>query len=96
MSIHKIGSDLIRPQGPKGPQGADRNTDSEASSPTGRPARTDQVGFSAEGMALAELTRSAEQGLSVEQIRERVASGYYDDPAVAEQVAARLLDSGDF
>ena len=95
MSIHKIGSDLVRPPGPKGSGPASRKPGSENPEQPTRRMRSDQVGFSAEGLALAELAKSAEHQASIEEIRARVSSGYYNDPAVADQVAERLLDSGD-
>lgn len=98
MSIHKIGSDLVRPSPVKagGPHG--RKADRDAAAAQGKPERTDQVGFSAEGLALAEKARLAAGELSgerLESLRQRIAGGFYDDPAVAEEVALRLLDSGD-
>jgi hypothetical protein len=33
--------------------------------------------------------------LDTEELRRRIAGGFYDDPQVAEMVALRLLESGD-
>lgn len=98
MSIHKIGSDLVRPlpERESGAHGRKSGRDVIASS--ARTERGDQVGFSAEGLALADKAGAAEGSLPSERfeaIRQRIAHGAYDDPAVAEEVARRLLASGD-
>ena len=98
MSIHKIGSDLVRPLPLKANGAAGRREDRDTSAPHGRPERTDQAGFSPEGLALAEQTGGRAQELSAERLgslRQRIAQGFYEDPAVAEEIARRLLASGD-
>ena len=98
MSIHKIGSDLIRPFGPKGPKPAEQESDGEAKEGSKRSDRSDRAGFSAEGLAMAALVRNVEAELSserLEQIESRVASGFYDQPEVAGEVARRLLEAGE-
>jgi len=98
MSIHKIGSDLVRPLPVKAAGVQGRKADRDATAPHGRLERTDLVGFSAEGLALAEKARLAAGDLSPQRLdikSQRIAAGFYDDPAVAEEVALRLLGSGD-
>ena len=98
MTIHKIGSDIIAPLVPKGSKPAGPKADGQEGRASKAP-RTDQVGFSAEGLALAERTLSVEEGLSPErlgEIQSRIADGFYDSPEVAGEVARRLVDSGDF
>ncbi|HSW28471.1 MAG TPA: hypothetical protein VLH75_03160 [Longimicrobiales bacterium] len=97
MSIHKIGSDLVRPLPERGgAQG--RKAQWEPAAQEGRPGRADHVGLSPEGLALARGAPEAAPALSEERLevlRQRVAGGFYDDPPVAEEVAHRLLASGD-
>ena len=97
MSIHKIGSDLIRPFGPKRSEAAERKADGE-SQDSKRAERVDQVGFSAEGLALAGLVQNVETDVSAERISNieaRIANGFYEEPEIAEEVARRVLDSGE-
>lgn len=91
MSIHKIGSDLIRPLPSKETGPAERKADGESKGSPARKSRTDQVGFSPEGLALAELAQSDR----LETIQARIANGFYDDAQVAGEVARRLIASGD-
>jgi hypothetical protein len=98
MSIHKIGPDLVRslPQREGGLAG--RKVSAEGPLPRGRPERADRVGFSEEGLALAAQGHIVAEELSPQRlnaIRERIAGGFYDDPAVAEEVARRILGSGE-
>ena len=91
MSIHKIGSDLVRPLPSKGTSPAERKAEGESSGKPVPRGRTDQVGFSAEGLALAELA----QNDRLATIEARVENGFYDDPQIADEVARRLIASGD-
>jgi anti-sigma28 factor (negative regulator of flagellin synthesis) len=96
MTIHKIGSDMIRPSPLRDAVSRERKAGHESTERAQQ--RADSVGFSEEGLALAEQARSLEHSLSperLEQIESRIASGYYDDPSVAYEVARRLLASGD-
>lgn len=97
MTIQKIGSDIIASLAPKGSRtGGTKADGEEGHSP--RASRTDQVGFSAEGMALAERSLSVDDGMTparLEQIQTRIADGFYDSPEVADEVARRLIESGD-
>jgi hypothetical protein len=90
MSIHKIGSDLVRPLPSKETGPAERKAEGEANG-SARKARADHVGFSAEGLAMAELAHSDR----LATVEARIANGFYDDPQVADEVARRLLQSGD-
>ena len=98
MSIHKIGSDLIRPFTPKGTRATEQKKDGDASPRPGRSERADRVGFSAEGLALAAQAQGTEKELSPERladIESKVADGFYHTPEVADEVARRVLASGD-
>lgn len=98
MSIHKIGSDLVRPLPQREGRLAGNKVSAEGPSPRGRPERADRFGFSEEGLALAtqgHLGTEEFSSLRLDAIRERIAGGFYDDPAVAEEVARRILASGE-
>lgn len=98
MSIHKIGSDIIRPFGPKGTNPDGRKAEAETDSRPSKAPRADQFGFSSEALALAERAVKVEEGLSAERLAEiesRIADGFYDSPEVVNEVARRLVDSGD-
>jgi len=82
MTINEIGRGLVRSFGTRDASETDRDG---AEEPSGR-GRADSVGLSTKGLALAARAR---------QIEARMESGVYDDPALAEEVARRLLDSGD-
>lgn len=98
MSIHKIGSDLVRPL-PQREGGLSPRKASAAGTPSqGRPERSDRVGFSEEGLALAARDHLGADELAaqrLETVRERIAGGFYENPAVAEEVARRILASGE-
>jgi hypothetical protein len=88
MSVNKIGMDPVQPYGtgrPASAADAEGKPTQRAQRPAGR-TRTDQVGLSAEGLSMA--ARLAE-------VEARVAQDYYADPTVADEVARRLLASGD-
>ncbi len=98
MSIHKIGSDLVRPVRSTGPDSVDGKAQERAGDGSKRSGRVDRVGFSEEGLALAKLVRHVETELTparLAEIEARIANGFYDQPDVAEEVARRLLLSGD-
>lgn len=97
MTIQKIGSQVIRPNTVRDAVSRERQTPGEGSTER-TPRRGDSVGISKEGLAMAERARNIEQGLSperLEQVESRIASGYYDDPSVAHEVARKMLASGD-
>ena len=92
MSIHKIGSDLVRPPGPKGPSRASSNGDGVQE---GRQVpRGDRVEISPEGRVLAGLQVDGGRATEAE-IQNRIGSGFYDQPEVAEEVARRIHEGGD-
>ena len=98
MTIHKIGSDLVRPSGPKGPQRGSTSSTNGDSEEVRRVERADRVEISPEGRELAAqlLSESSEPaGGRQDVIAVRLGHGYYNDPAVAKDVAGRLLASGD-
>ena len=97
MSIHKIGSDLIRPFGPKRTSAAE-STGADSSEDAQRAPKADRVELSREGLELAAQIASEADGLSPAreaQIRERLESGFYNDPEIVDQVAQNLFASGD-
>lgn len=98
MSIHKIGSDLVCPRPQREGGRAGSRVSAEDPSPRGRPERADRVGFSEEGLALAVRSHLGTEEISAQRldaIRERIARGIYDEPAVVEEVARRILASGE-
>lgn len=96
MSIHKIGSDLVRPAGPKGPDHAAASGSKHADGEEPRRVdRADRVDISAEGRELAARLTEGEELSRTDRARARMERGYYDDPSVAQAVAERLIDSGD-
>ena len=94
MSIHKIGSDLVRPTGPKGPTRASASSHDDGVEEGRIVPRTDRVEISSEGRVLAAL--QVEGGRATEaEIQDRIGSGFYDRPEVAEEVARRISEAGD-
>ena len=96
MSINKIGSNLIRPlrtDNPKHSSTASENDSDELK----RVERADRVEISDRGRELAAgtLESGAEARASREPVQGRIDSGFYNDPAVVEKVASRLIASGD-
>ena len=94
MSIHKIGSDLVRPTGPKSPTRISASSDDGGAEEGSRPARADRVEISSEGRALAALQVDSARPTQAE-IQIRIGSGFYHQPEVAEEVARRIAESGD-
>lgn len=97
MSIHKIGSDLIRPSGAGGAKRGSGSPEGEGAE-LARVARADRVDISAEGLELAAQLERESEGLSEgrrKAITARLANGFYNDPPTAKQVAERLQLSGD-
>ena len=98
MSIHKIGSDLIRPAGPNGSRRASTSSKQADPEELRRIERADRVEISAEGQELAAQLVDEGDGLMRSRsavIRSRLEEGFYNDPMVAKRVAARLVASGD-
>ncbi len=100
MSIHHIGSDLVRPFGRRGiesPEAAGEGSEHDARAPA---ERADRVELSSEGRALAARLAESQndEGLTAgraAEIRARIDAGVYDDASVAREVARRILASGD-
>lgn len=86
MTINEIGSGFIRSLGAKDAKAADRDGKDGKSGASVRSKKADSVGISAAGFALA---------AKASEIEARIVGGVYDDPSMAEEVARRLLDSGD-
>jgi anti-sigma28 factor (negative regulator of flagellin synthesis) len=90
------GSDLRRTEQARGSDG--RVT---APGPVGRAERADRVDISSEGraQALEDARRNALPAARgsdrLDEIRARIEAGTYDTPEVAEEVARKLLASGD-
>jgi hypothetical protein len=97
MSIHKIGSDLVRPLPSKGVRGTGSKEKSDgADAPKAE--RSDRIEISAEGRELAaQLVEGGQHAERTDysEIIDRIQSGFYNDPSVAEEVANRLVASGD-
>lgn len=96
MSIHKIGSDLVRPLRTEGPTHSATAADKD-SDELKRVERADRVEISDRGRELAasSLESAAEARAPQETVKSRIESGFYNDPAVVEKVASRLIMSGD-
>ncbi len=100
MTIHRIGSGLVRPVTPVEVSGADGATEDESPSTlSSKGERKDSVQLSKQGLAraaeLAEETGSGTAAQRGTEIRMRIATAFYDEPTVALEVARRLSDSGD-
>ena len=94
MSIHKIGSDLVRLPGPKGPSRASASSNGDGVEEGRQVSRADRVEISSEGRVLAAL--QVDSGRATEaEIQNRIGSGFYDQPEVAEEVARRIHEGGD-
>lgn len=101
MSINKIGSDIVSSLTARKAERGEKASGGDAPAEESRTApRKDRVELSAEGLARAAEAREAEAtgGLDaarIEEIRDRIRTGFYDDPSVAEAVAYRLAGTGD-
>ena len=98
MPIERIGSGLIRPFPPADVTEAEGAAEDE--SPSERSSaekRSDSVELSKQGLARA-AEISEENSMAAEretEIRTRIEEAFYDEPSVAQEVARRLMDSGD-
>ncbi len=106
MEIHNAGSGVLRTGyanavrggGIEGTTGATPVAPTSASSVS--PGRSDKVQISEAGRALAaqagdETSAAALSPERVSQIRQRVLEGAYNSVGVVEEIARRILDSGD-
>ena len=94
MSIHKIGSDLVRLPSPKGPARASASSHDDGAVEGHHVPRTDRVEISSAGRVLAALQVDGGRATQAE-IQNRIGSGFYDQPEVAEEVARRIYEAGD-
>lgn len=93
MSIDGIRHSAVSPGQTRPTKDADRpggRDSSGANQPLSE--RSDTVQISSAGRELAAGALGAER---IEELRDRIRSGVYDRPAVAEDVARRILASGD-
>ena len=96
MTVNKLGSDIIRHEGSKPAQGAEQGDDQQrVVREVDRVERSDRVDISSEGRALVAAEAAGVSPDRIEQIRQRLVSGFYDASQVADEVAQRLLESGD-
>ena len=96
MSIHKIGSDLVRPVRFMGARRASVGT-SEGVEETADIRRLDRIDISAEGRELsAKYIDEGEMETEsvLEQVRDRINDGFYNEQLVASAVAQRLHTGG--
>ena len=94
MSIHKIGSDLVPPPGPKGPTRASDSSEDDGGEEGRSVPRHDRVEISSQGRVLAALAVGGGRPTEAE-IQNRIVSEFYDQPEVAEEVARRIFEGGD-
>ena len=79
MTINNIGSDSVRREGSKPAEEAKRGDDRQrVAQDVARVERADRIDISVEGRALAAASAAGANPERLEQIRERLASGYYD------------------
>lgn len=101
MSIYELGPSLFGPNGPGRVREKEDSAKKEAASESSQEARGDRVEISNEGRALSSQAGISEATIStltaerLEEIQQRIDSGTYDTPDMAEEVARRLLISGD-
>ncbi len=101
MTIRDIGPGLSKPEGPRRLQDKEESAERAAEPSRGSEGRGDRVEISEAGRVLSSRASPLNELLSIQtserlaQIQERIDSGAYDTPEMAEEVARRLLDSGD-
>ena len=96
MSSHRIGSDLVRPVRLLGARRAGAGT-SEGVEETADIRRLDRIDISAEGRELsATYIDEAEMETEsvLEQVRDRINDGFYNEQLVASELAYRLYTGG--
>ncbi len=94
MRINEIGVDYLKADQLKGPA-ATENGPGEAAQPTAPVKQPDTVRISDEARALARAD-SAEAGADrIDEIRTRILEGAYNSLDSVEQLARRMLASGD-
>ncbi|HET7275514.1 MAG TPA: flagellar biosynthesis anti-sigma factor FlgM [Longimicrobiaceae bacterium] len=102
IRIDSLGVEPHRSDAAKGVRGTGiEGQDKQAAQPVSAPQRPDQVEISEAGRALAAqigteaASAGALTGERVAEIRQRVLTGAYDSTAIVEEVARRMLSSGD-
>jgi hypothetical protein len=96
MTIRKTGSEIVPPAQAR--DAASRQQKSGEGSTERARRRGDRPGSAKEGISLVGWARGVDETSSPERlvlIRSGIALGYYDDPAVAHEVARRMIASGD-
>jgi anti-sigma28 factor (negative regulator of flagellin synthesis) len=100
MTINHVLPSQVRASGVQRPKGEDDSKVRKDSDESPSRGRTDTVEISSEGRVLASRSQEVqgEGSLSPERLKEvrgRVDDGTYDSAEVAEEVARRILRSGD-
>jgi flagellar biosynthesis anti-sigma factor FlgM len=98
MTINHILPGQVRANGVDRAKGNSPSKGKGSSSESSSGERSDRVEISAEGRIRAQAALQEGSGLSQErlaEIRQRIEDGTYDTPDMAEQVARRILSSGD-
>lgn len=96
MTINNIGSDGVRREGSIPAEKMESGDDPQrVVQDIARVERADRIDISVEGRALAAAGAAGVSPDRLEQVRERLANGFYDASQVADEVASGLLASGD-
>jgi len=107
MTINPIHNEPLKGKEPARAEELSRTRKVPPADPVARPEQADRVEISQEAREQAQeaglleesggpgASSSAERADRLEEIRLRIRSGSYNTPEVAEEVARRLLDSGD-
>jgi anti-sigma28 factor (negative regulator of flagellin synthesis) len=101
MAIYELGPRVLGPDGPSRTRDKDDAAEKKAVTSVRPTERMDRVEISDEARAMATQGGASQRPVStlsaerLEEIRERIDSGAYDTPEMAEEVARRLLVSGD-
>jgi hypothetical protein len=93
MCIHKIGSDSVPSAGPEGARdsGSEQAEGVKESAPV-RP--VDTIDISPEGPELMAIRDKGASEPKLQQVRERIRDGFYNNSSVADRLAERLLADG--
>lgn len=96
MTIEGAGAKGLRPNRPETTPATDQQDgDRAAERPARRTSGSDRIEISDRGRALAAEAQASGGELSAErldELRERLDNGFYDDPATALRLAERLID----
>lgn len=94
MRINDIGGDYLKPDALKG-RTATEGPARDATQPTGAPKPADSIRISDEARALARGEAGETDASRIDQIRTRILEGAYDSLESVDQLARRILASGD-